>query len=202
MRLLHLSDTHSSHHELPNLPAADILIHSGDVSMAGKPEEVMDFIEWFGGQDYKYKIFIAGNHDFCLDGKALARIQKFLPENCFYLYASGVEIEGIRFWGIPYFMSDEFIPKKYFAALDSIPSDTDVLITHRPPYEILDFSGNIHYGCIDLLQKILEIKPEYHLFGHIHDNYGIEKSKHTTFVNAALLDECYTLKNEPVLLEI
>jgi Icc-related predicted phosphoesterase len=202
MKILHLSDTHSQHRSLQNLPKADVIIHSGDVSMAGKPEEVMDFIKWFGALDYKYKIFIAGNHDFCLDGKALAKIQKFLPENCYYLYASGVEIEGLRFWGIPYFMSYEFITKKYFAALDSIPLDTDVLITHRPPYEILDFSGNIHYGCLDLLQKILEIKPKYHLFGHIHDNCGIEKSKHTIFVNAAILDENYYIANKPIIVNV
>ena len=202
MRLLHLSDTHNRHHELVNLPPADVIIHSGDVSMAGTPKEVMDFIEWFGSLDYKYRIFIAGNHDFCLAGKDPRRIRKFLPENCFYLYASGVELESVKFWGIPYFMSDEFITKKYFAVLDAIPSDTDVLITHHPPYEILDFSGNIHSGCLDLLQKILEIKPKYHLFGHIHDAYGIKNSKHTTFINAAILDENYTLKNEPVLLKI
>jgi len=119
MRILHLSDTHSLHRELPVLPAADVIIHSGVLSMAGTPEEVMDFIEWFGKLDYKYKIFIAGNHDFCLDGKAKERIQKFLPENCFYLYASGIEIEGILFWGIPYFISYELRIEKYYEALDN-----------------------------------------------------------------------------------
>jgi predicted phosphodiesterase len=45
MRLLHLSDTHNRHRELTDLPAADILIHSGDVSMAGTDAEVIYFIE-------------------------------------------------------------------------------------------------------------------------------------------------------------
>ena len=90
MHILHLSDTHGKHHLLQNLPAADIIIHSGDMSWAGKPEEVLDFVEWFGGLNYQYKIFIAGNHDYCLDRKKTQRIQRFLPENCFYLYNSGV----------------------------------------------------------------------------------------------------------------
>ncbi|MDR0604181.1 MAG: metallophosphatase domain-containing protein [Bacteroidales bacterium] len=202
MRLLHLSDTHSQHRSLTDLPPADVIIHSGDVSFAGKGEEVMDFIDWFGGLDYKYKIFIAGNHDFCLDGKAKERIQQLLPRNCFYLNASGVEIEGVRFWGIPYFLSGELCIEKYYAALDSIPCDTDILITHRPPLDILDRSGNIHYGCLDLLQKVLEIKPKYHLFGHIHDAYGIQQSADTTFSNASVLDGKYLLANKPVELEV
>ena len=48
MLILHLSDTHSKHQELRNLPPADIIIHSGDITIAGSENEVMDFIQWFG----------------------------------------------------------------------------------------------------------------------------------------------------------
>jgi 3',5'-cyclic AMP phosphodiesterase CpdA len=48
MKILHLSDTHSGHYSLQKLPAADIIIHSGDVSPAGTSEEVIDFMDWFG----------------------------------------------------------------------------------------------------------------------------------------------------------
>ena len=91
MLILHLSDTHSKHHELRNLPPADIIIHSGDITFAGSENEVMDFIEWFSALPYKYKIFIAGNHDDCLFG---ANIDG-LPENCFYLCNSSVTIDSI-----------------------------------------------------------------------------------------------------------
>jgi Icc-related predicted phosphoesterase len=202
MKLLHLSDTHSQHRSLTDLPPADVIVHSGDVSFAGKGEEVMDFVEWFGGLDYKYKIFIAGNHDFCLEGKAKERIQQLLPQSCFYLYASGVELEGLRFWGIPYFMSYEMLTERYLQALDSIPCNTDVLITHRPPRNILDKSGNTHYGCLDLLQKVMQINPKYHLFGHIHDACGIQPSANTTFINASVLNGQYLLVNKPVELEV
>jgi Icc-related predicted phosphoesterase len=90
----------------------------------------------------------------------------------------------------------------YDRNIQKIPSDTNVLITHQPPNSILDFSANINYGDLNLLQVILKIQPKYHLFGHIHDAYGIEKSEHTTFVNAAILNENYQLINEPILLEI
>ena len=201
MRILHLSDTHNQHRELNNLPCADIIVHSGDVSMAGMGEEVLDFIDWFTALDYKYKIFIAGNHDDCLDGKNPKTIQSFLPENCFYLCNSGVTIENIKFWGIPFFVSDEAAGRGSEIAAQ-IPIGTDVLITHRPPLGILDTADNIAYGCPDLLQAVLKVSPRYHLFGHIHDTYGVEKSKGTTFINAALMDEEYRLLNNPIVFDI
>ncbi len=197
MLILHLSDTHSKHHKLRNLPPADIIIHSGDISFAGSENEVMDFIEWFCALPYKYKIFIAGNHDDCLFG---AKIDE-LPENCFYLCNSGVTIEGVKFYGTPMFMEDA-MSGDYDRNIQKIPDDTDILITHQPPYGILDFSANIRYGDHKLLEIVLKTKPKYHLFGHIHGANGIEKSEHTTFVNAAVLSENYELMYEPTLLKI
>jgi len=192
MLILHLSDTHSKHHKLRNLLPADIIIHSGDISFAGSENEVMDFIEW-----YKYKIFIAGNHDDCLFGTNIDG----LPENCFYLCNSGVTIEGVKFYGVPMFMADA-MSGDYDRNIQKIPSDIDILITHQPPKGILDSSAKINYGDHNLLQIALKTKPKYHLFGHIHGAYGIEKSEHTTFVNAAILSENYELMYEPILLEL
>jgi len=197
MTILHLSDTHCKHHSLKNLPFADIIIHSGDVSLAGSENEILDFIKWFVALPYKYKIFIGGNHDHGLHD---ANIEG-MPENCFYLNNSGVTIEGIQFYGMPLFMED-IMSGDYDKNIQKIPTDTDVLITHQPPHSMLDFSANYNYGDRILLQAVLEIRPKYHLFGHIHNAYGIEKSKHTTFVNASLLNENYELVNEPVMLEI
>lgn len=197
MLILHFSDTHSKHQELRNLPPADIIIHSGDITFAGSENEVIDFIEWFCALPYKYKIFIAGNHDDCLYG---ANIDG-LPENCFYLCNSRVTIEGVKFYGVPMFMEDA-MSGDYDINIQQIPSDTDILITHQPPYGILDSSANINYGDLNLLQVVLKTKPKYHLFGHIHGAYGIEKSEYTTFANAAILSENYELINEPILLKI
>jgi predicted phosphodiesterase len=61
MRILHLSDTHNLHRELQKLPFADVIVHSGDMLMAGAGNEVVDFIDWFKVLDYQYKIFIVGN---------------------------------------------------------------------------------------------------------------------------------------------
>jgi len=83
-----------------------------------------------------------------------------------------------------------------------IPNDIQVLISHSPPYGILDFEDNINYGCKDLLNAVERIKPRYHLFGHVHAAHGIKKLQQTTFVNSAIMNEMYEFVNKPFLLEI
>ena len=197
MRILHFSDTHSKHNLLKNLPKADVVVYSGDASFAGSDSEVLDFLNWFCDLDYQHKIFVAGNHDDCLYGKQI----EGLPDNCYYLCHSGVEIEGVKFWGVPLFMGDTLKEGRTEQIMAQIPENTDVLISHCPPYGILDFDDNIHYGCRDLLKVVERIKPRYHLFGHIHASHSIKKIGQTTFVNSAIVNEIYEFVNKPILLE-
>ena len=197
MTILHLSDTHGKHHLLTNLPEADIIIHSGDITFGGSEEEVEEFIDWFCKLDYKHKIFIAGNHDNWLYDNRVDN----LPNNCHYLHHSGIDINGIKFWGTPLFM-EEMLFGNPDDKIDLIPTDINVLVSHEPPHDILDYSGNVKWGSRTLLDKVQEVKPKLHLFGHIHDAHGIIETKHTTFSNAAIVDEWYEMKNEPVLLQI
>ncbi|MDR1951583.1 MAG: metallophosphoesterase, partial [Bacteroidales bacterium] len=166
-------------------------------SVVGTENEIMDFLEWFLDLPYKYKIFIGGNHDHGLHN---AKIDG-LPENCHHLSNSGVTIEGIKFYGVPLFMED-IEAGDLDTNIRKIPADTDVLITHQPPYCILDLSGGYNWGDRILLETVLKTQPKFHLFGHIHGAYGIEKNNNTTFVNAAILDEHLEIAYEPVLLEI
>jgi Icc-related predicted phosphoesterase len=200
MRIVHISDTHNCHRALRNLPAADVIIHSGDLSMMGTANEVNDFINWFSGLDYEYKIFIAGNHDRCLEGKSQKTIQRFLPDRCYYLCHSGVEIKGFKFWGVPLFVDDDVFGRLP-TMMGKIPDDTDILISHSPPYGILS-TTNSNYGCPDLLLSVMRIAPRYHLFGHTHGAYGIEKLQATTFVNASLVNEKFKLVNKPFVFDV
>ena len=69
MKILFLSDTHSQHRKLKNLPEADMVIHAGDVSKMGRDHEVEDFMRWYCALNYKYKVFIAGITIFSLKMK-------------------------------------------------------------------------------------------------------------------------------------
>ena len=185
MTILHISDTHGLHHHLTNLilPKADILIHSGDITNSGTEQEVLDFLNWFIDLPNAHKIFVAGNHDTCLwDAE---RIED-LPENVHFLQDSSVEIGGAKFFGLGYNHDEMLIPK-----------GTDYLITHEPPTMILDESSGIHWGNIKIRNRVQEIKPGYHLFGHAHESYGILKIDATIYSNAALLNDKMELVNNP-----
>ena len=54
---------------------------------------------------------------------------------------------------------------------DTIPEDTDILVTHGPPKAHLDRGG---LSCDFLLQEIWRVPPKLHVFGHIHAGYGRE----------------------------
>lgn len=210
MKVVFISDTHEQHEQLTNLPKADMIIHGGDITNRGKVQEVDEFIEWFARLDYKYKVFIAGNHDFHLEKYAWYEIQERLPEGMYYLCNSSVEIEGVHIWGSPItptfynwaFMRDRGVNIR--REWDKMPTENlDILITHGPPARVLDrcMNGDI-VGCEDLLQTVNTVKPKYHLFGHIHEGYGIYKGEDTTFINGSVLDHNYQLKNEPIVFEV
>lgn len=186
--ILHLSDTHGLHRQLPQLPDADVIVHSGDFTMAGTKQEVFDFVNWFCDLPYHHKILIAGNHDDCLYGAELSG----LDDNCHYLCNSGINIEDRKFYGVPMFMEDDMIGK-YKEYLSDILNDTDIVITHQPPLCVLDYDGYRHYGSPELFEKIHIVCPKLHLFGHIHTAFGTSLSNGTIFSNAALVDEQYHL---------
>ena len=131
------------------------------------------------------------------------------PDNIIYLEDGEVVIDSIKFYGTPVqkpfndwaFNRSEAKLAQHWAA---IPNDIDVLITHCPPYSIFDWSiyDKIHTGSPSLYKEVVErIKPKVHIFGHIHDGYGIKVIENTTFINASNLDEDYMCVNNPVLFE-
>lgn len=86
----------------------------------------MDFLEWFLDLPYEHKIFIAGNHDFCLHGTGI----EGLPEGCHFLNYCGVTIDGVKFYGVPYSVAD-YRSGRYHDEIENIPEDVQVLVTHH-----------------------------------------------------------------------
>ena len=203
MKILHISDTHGFHDQFKDMPAADVLVHSGDFTFAGSWYEASEFLTWFCALPYKQKLLIAGNHDACLYGAC--GIQG-LPDNVHYLCNSGVLIDGIRFYGVPMFMED-CMNGTYEQLINNIPDDTDVLVTHQPPCGICDEAdygkGLVHHGNETLARRVRELQLKCCLFGHEHDAGGtVENINGTVFSNAALLDSAYKLNAKPYLLTI
>ena len=210
MKLCIISDTHNYHKRLGTLPEADAIIHCGDFTSVGKEHEVRDYLKWYSKlEQYKYKLIIAGNHDWLFE-RAGMLARSLVPKNIKYLQDNGTEIEGFYFYGSPMqlpfnnwaFNRPESKLKEHWSA---IPDKTDVLITHCPPYMIMDYVpySMQHEGSPSLYKEVVErIKPKIHCFGHIHEGYGIKIIDDITFINASNLDGDYMCVNEPVLIEI
>lgn len=204
MDITFISDTHGLHAKLL-LKGGDMIIHAGDVSSKGSLEEIDQFLNWFKDLDNTYKIFIAGNHDFYFEQAIDFEIDRLIPNDVIYLNDSGVSIEGIHFWGspiTPWFYDWAFNRQRGLDIKqhwDLIPYQTDVLITHGPPYSKLDktISGQA-VGCAELKEKINLIRPQAHVFGHIHEGYGQLDECGTQYINASVLDERYNLTNNPI----
>ena len=196
--ILHISDTHGMHRRLTNLPAADVLVHSGDFTMVGSENEAIDFLNWFCSlPSYRHKVFICGNHDDCLYGMSIDG----LADNVHYLCNSSITIDGIKFYGVPMFMTD-CVSERQLLNYANISADTDVLVTHAPPYGILDFDDDIHYGASELLSRVVEVAPRLHLFGHIHSQHGKTSNSVTLFSNGSIMDADYSNLHAPNLLEM
>lgn len=212
MKIVLISDTHGLHEDMfHNLPEADMIIHSGDISNRGLIYEIHKFTEWFGNLPYKYKIFIAGNHDFGFE-----RIRKSnevgiaIPQGVIYLEDEMVEIEGLKIYGSPW--QPEFhdwafnLPRngdQLRFKWDAIPNNTDILITHGPPFGYLDITPtNLRVGCELLAHRVEELKPKLHVFGHIHGGYGEKYTGDTLFINASICNERYKPINKPIVVEV
>jgi Icc-related predicted phosphoesterase len=191
------------------LPKGDVLLHAGDISYKGNKEEIKDFLHWFSNQNFRYKIFIAGNHDFYMEHIRVSELSALISDNIIYLNDSGVTVEGINIWGspvTPWFFNWAFnrhrgeeIQKHW----NLIPADTNVLMTHGPVLGIHDVVINgTHVGCRDLLAKVKNIKPRVHVCGHIHEGYGTTQKFGLQFINASALNETYELVNKPVVFDL
>ena len=188
MRIVQISDTHGLHHSLGTLPEGDVIVHCGDFTENGTEEEVFDFINWFESLSYRYKLFVCGNHDLCLRN---AEDIEDLQEGMYFLQDRGITIEGISFFGIGFDHNEELIPE-----------GTDVVISHKPPLHTLDSADGINWGNLAIKERISQIKPRYHLFGHAHDANGVGCHNGTVFSNASLLDSKLALRKSPRVFDI
>jgi Icc-related predicted phosphoesterase len=199
MKVVCISDTHNKHEQI-EIPECDLLLHTGDFSSRGYKHEFQNFVKWLDKQPAKHKVFISGNHDYICQ-KEREFVAEFVADyDVHYLLDSSVEIEGLKIYGSPWqpwfhnwaFNFNKNDHAQAISTWAKIPDDTDVLLTHGPPYKVLDRVARVMHagedpnvGCKFLLGRVMEVKPKLHVFGHIHEAYGQLEHNGTLFINAA-----------------
>ena len=209
MKVWHISDTHGNQSLLQVPSGVDIVVHSGDASNYLDPyrnePEMRAFIDWFAALPIPVKVFVPGNHDTSVD-KGLVSRDLIESRGIKMLIDEEADICGLKFWGTPWtprygnwsYMKDRGTINRVW---DHIPDDTDVLITHGPPYSVLDATYNRQNkveltGCTALMKRVTKIQPRLMLFGHIHSTEDIRNAgtrtvhgMRTTFSNGSCCDD-------------
>jgi Icc-related predicted phosphoesterase len=213
MRIVCLSDTHNCNEQII-VPDGDILIHAGDATVSGNFFEVRDFCQWFRKLPHKYKIFIAGNHDWLFERDN--NFARSLVRDFIYLQDSAAEIEGLKIYGSPWqprFFDWAFNLNRGIELAEKwklISLDTDILITHGPPHGILDEVPRKFWventGCEELRKRVETLaefgKLKLHIFGHIHCGYGQDEQFGVKFVNASNCNEQYKPTQPPIVVDL
>lgn len=231
------------HGHYPKLEGGDLLIVAGDLTARDEPMQYKNFFDWMINQNYRCKILVGGNHDnylqrTCMYGEVSKYLGRQYNENddligygYYYLCDSGTEFEGLKIYGSPWTKTFPGMnPKCKAFTVDTeeelaskfslIPEDTDILITHSPPYGILDkiqpdyrlpridisddlYEESLHMGSRSLALKVgsMENPPKLWCWGHIHEAYGIDKpvrKKPCKMINCSHVNERYEPVNKPI----
>ena len=206
MRVVCVSDTHGQGRKVL-VPEGDVLVHAGDLTGAGTLEQLEKEAGWLRSLPHGRKIVIAGNHDFAFQTQP--RDARARMEGLTYLEDEEAVVDGVRFYGSPWqptfldwaFNLDRGPPIR--AKWDLIPEGTDVLVTHGPPAGVGDRTHRgATVGCADLTAAVARVRPRLHVFGHIHEAYGVVERDGTRFVNASTCDVRYRPVNPPVVVDL
>lgn len=172
MKILCVSDYHreerlaKASEKLAEKEKVDVVINAGDYISESFAKKVLDRT--------KFRTFtVKGNWD----NKVYAENRKVTV-----LENEIVEYKDYHFLGVDW---------GFYSQITKLAKGVDpkklILITHDPPFDILDlsyFGGNA--GHLDLRAIVNQVKPALHVFGHIHEAAGHIKKDETIFVNAAL----------------
>lgn len=211
MKIVAISDAHGFFEEI-DVPDGDVLVCAGDMLRRGSRLELRQFNEWLRKQPHKDKIYVAGNHDWCFQKHK--EESKQILSSAMYLEDSGLEIQGYLFWGSPW--TNKFYDWAFMIDTDEelalkwalIPPFVDILITHSPPFNILDkalvvASNSTEYsesvGSRALHRTVSAVDGlKAHIFGHIHNSYGQEPP----YYNVSVCDEHYEPTNPATVIKL
>ena len=178
LKVVCISDTHSLQ---PALPGGDLLIHAGDLTECGSSTEVQATLDWLAAQTHTHKVAIGGNHDLVLDpSRSSPESRSELQwHSLTYLHSESTTLHfpngrSVNVYGDPFTRrGGRHSAFKYNRGsnhwYDTVPIETEVLVTHMPPRYHLDKEA---LGDEYLLEELERVKPTLHVCGHVHRGHG------------------------------
>jgi hypothetical protein len=144
----------------------DVIVNAGDFLSQDFASKVLE--------NTKFRTFVVrGNWDYNM---------KISNKKVTFLSNKAAEYGGYFFIGADF---------RHYSEIQRLAKGKDpkkiILLTHDPPYDILDMSFfGSSAGALELREIVEKIRPVLHVFGHIHESAGVVKYRGTIFVNAAL----------------
>ena len=234
MKIVALSDTHMVY-DFADAPSGDLLIIAGDILNRGTVKELQDTMLQLSKESHRWKhiLIVPGNHDFALEGYMNSKLtwedfaeDRYIfhyPRNMTISWEGMVEILGLKIFtwswvpNLPnwafYMFDDRILPYFKLRKFD-IPKKVDLVVSHGPPYGVLDFVPR--YGPVGskTMEGVFEFEYDKHIFGHVHEGAGTtiqdanENIVHTggaefrRYYNVSVLNGRYEFENEPITFEI
>ncbi|XP_071057439.1 metallophosphoesterase domain-containing protein 1 [Onthophagus taurus] len=208
----HIDEVKEFNKWIGTLPHKHKIVISGNHELSFDPKFIDVFKKKFEPSSRHREIFHCPSYgkgeDDIKEAVHTENIRHYLT-NCTYLEDAGLELYGIKIYGTPWqpsFGNWGFNLERGSECLQKwnlIPENTDILITHTPPVGHGDLvCSGIRAGCVELLTTVQErVKPKYHIFGHIHEGYGVSSDGKIIYINASTCDINYMPNNLPIVFD-
>ena len=169
----------------------DLILSSGDLKA-----DYLSFLVTVGRAPVYY---VHGNHDTGYDNRP--------PEGCDCIDDKLVVYNGLRILGLGgcrwyhdgKYQYTEAQMRRRIAKLRYRLwrlGGVDLVITHSPPFGVGDAPDPAHIGFQALLRLLEQYKPQYLLHGHVHLNYGTDRTRVRQYGSTQVINvtERYTLE--------
>ncbi|MBM3192153.1 MAG: hypothetical protein FJZ63_05855 [Chlamydiae bacterium] len=211
--MCHVIATADLHGRLPSIQACDLLLLAGDICPSGSLQQQRGWLDtsfrkWLEEIPAQEVVTVAGNCDYLFE-----KAPELVPKNLrmHYLENTVLPVRGLVLFGCPWQLPFHGVFNKKEKELEAlyakIPQEVDIVISHGPPFGILDqvkyFSEELgeevllHTGSLALRKRLLQLHPQLMVFGHIHGAQGQVDLEGRLCANVALIDEDGDITQKP-----